>query len=367
VLLAVEDLTSLAVEEHETAVELLVRAEAECPFSLAAGPVLRLLLARLGEGEHILLLVVHHIVVDQWSMGVFARELSVLYEAFRSGRPSPLPELAVQYTDFATWQRNWLCGEVLESELSWWRDRLADSKPVALPTNQRGEMGSAGASESLLVTEPLASSLDALSRRQGVTLSMILLAAFAVLLAELTGQPDLLVASPVANRNTLETEPLIGFFANTLVLRINTAGNPTFTDLLAMVRETSLGAFMHQDLPFDVLVETLGREAGMTRQDYFRVGFNMQNAPEEPLNFPDLHVEPFGVAGPGTVSDLMLGVTQDANGILCRFLYRETLFDRLTACEFVQRFQRLLAEVAESSDLRLSELAMHRDALRSIL
>ena len=356
------DLTDLPAGEGEAAFGRLAREEIRRPFDLERGPVLRPLLVRLGEQDHVLLLTSHHIAVDQWSAGVFARELAVLYEAVRSGAPSPLPELAIQYTDFSRWQRSWLSGEVLAGELGYWRDRLAGAAPVELPGRARLSGDSGSETESVLVAPPLAEELEALGRRQGATLSMILLAALNVVVSELTLEKDLLVAAPIANRNRSEIEPLIGFFANTLVLRTDLSGDPTWTGLLASVRETALGAFLHQDLPIEVLAEAL-EGSGLTQDDLFRIGFNMQNAPIPPLELSGLRVEPVPVQGPEMRSDLLLAVTQSSEGLLCRFQYRRGLFTGEAARELARRFHQMLAELVKDPDRRLSGLAPKRDVV----
>jgi NRPS condensation-like uncharacterized protein len=244
--------------EREEEVRRLVREEAGRPFDLAQGPVFRSKLVRLEEDDHVLLLTMHHIVSDGWSMGVFHRELSMLYRAFFNGEPSPLADLSIQYADYAVWQREWLHGEVLDRQLSYWKKELKEIPAVLnLPTDRprRAVQSHRGARQSIELSSELAQGLKQLSRKEGVTLFMTLLAAFQTLLYRYTGQQDIVIGSPIANRNRTEIEELIGFFANTLVLRTHLSGNPSFRELLKRVREVCLGAYTHQDLPFEKLVE----------------------------------------------------------------------------------------------------------------
>jgi hypothetical protein len=253
--LPVIDLRDLPLEEREFQAKQLVTEESQRPFNLATGPLLRLLLLKLDETEHILLLNLHHIISDDWSIGVLIRELSTIYAAFALEQPSPLPELPLQYADFAHWQREWLQGEVLETQLAYWRQQL-DSIPILNLSTDRPKLAIQsyrGATQFLELPPSLSEALEKLSQRQGVTLFMTLLAAFQTLLYRYTQQEDIVVGSPIANRNRSEIESLIGFFVNTLVLRSNLSDNPTFQELLGRVREVTLGAYAHQDLPFEKL------------------------------------------------------------------------------------------------------------------
>jgi hypothetical protein len=254
----ITDLTHHSASDREHQAQRLAIELAHEPFDLSQGPLFRVLLLRLGQDDHILVLSMHHIVSDGWSRGVFYRELSMLYQAYTQGNPSPLSELPIQYADFAVWQRQWLQGEVLENQLSYWKKQLAGAPALLhLPTDRpRPAVQSyRGAVQSIDLSQELTQGLQALSARQGVTLFMTLLAAFQTLLYRYTGQSDIVVGSPIANRNRAEIEGLIGFFVNTLVLRTDLSGNPPFKELLTRVRETALGAYTHQDLPFEKLVE----------------------------------------------------------------------------------------------------------------
>ena len=250
------------LKELETEARRITTQEAQRPFDLSKDPFLRVTLLRLDESEYVLLLVLHHIVSDGWSMGVLIRELAALYTAFASCKDDkfsvskPLPELPIQYADFAHWQREWLQGEVLETQLAYWRQQLDGISILNLPTDRpRPAVQSyRGATQLLQLPKTLSKALEALSQQEGVTLFMTLLAAFQTLLYRYTQQEDIAVGSPIANRNRSEIEGLIGFFVNSLVLRTNFDGNPTFRSLLSRVREVSLGAYAHQDLPFEKLV-----------------------------------------------------------------------------------------------------------------
>jgi NRPS condensation-like uncharacterized protein len=262
------DLTHLAEAAREVELARLIKAELHQPFDLTHGPLLRLSLFRLGVTDHILLLVIHHILCDGWSLGVIVREITTLYQAFSLGQASPLPELPIQYADYAAWQREWFQGEVLEAQLAYWKQQLVGATTVLeLPTDHPRPAAQSfrGAGQMLLVPSTVTEALKALSQRAGVTLFMTMLAAFQTLLHRYSGHAsrDIIVGTPIANRTHAETEGLIGYFANMLALRTDLAGDPSFLDLLRRVRETALGAYAHQDMPFEYLVEALGLEVGI--------------------------------------------------------------------------------------------------------
>ncbi|MFJ1552028.1 condensation domain-containing protein, partial [Streptomyces sp. NPDC088246] len=262
------------------AVRGVVAADAQVPFDLARGPLLRATLIRVAAQEHVLALSMHHVVSDEWSGRILRRELVALYEAFRAGAPDPLPPLEIQYADFAVWQRQWLTGDVLDTQLAYWRDRLSGIPTLELPTDRpRPPVRSAdGGVVEFRVSVEAARRLRALSRAHGVTMSMTLLAAFSLLLGRYANTDDVVVGTPVANRNRSETESLIGFFVNTLVMRTDLSGDPTFGELLGRVRETALGAYAHQDLPFEQLVDELVVERDRSRSPLFQVLFNYDTA-----------------------------------------------------------------------------------------
>ena len=312
------NLQELSESEREGEVRRLVIEEAQRPFNLARGPLLRITLLRLAEEEHVGLLTMHHIVSDGWSTGILIRELALLYEAFSCGRSSPLPELPIQYADFAHWQRQRLQGEVLETQLSYWKRQLVDAPRLELPTDhpRPAVQTFRGSHQSLLLPNTVGEALKALSRRQGVTLFMTLLAAFKILLHRYSSQEDLIVGTPIANRNRLEIEGLIGFFVNTLVVRTDLSGNPTFRELLQRVREVCLGAYAHQDLPFERLVEELHLKRNLGRNPLFQVMFVLQNASMQTIVLPGLTLSPVEVDNGTAHFDLTLHIADTEQGLL---------------------------------------------------
>ena len=363
--LPVADLT--AVSDPETVALDLVMEEAERRFDLAAGPLARFTLLKLGEAEHFLLVTFHHVVSDVWSLGVFVRELQALYGAFVAGGPSPLPELAVQYADYAVWQRAWLAGEVLEEQLSWWRERLAGS-PTALelPTDRpRPAVRSfRGGYPEVVFSEDLSRSLRSLGRESGATLFMTLLAVFEVLLLRWSGQQDLLVGSPVANRERVETEPLLGFFINTLVLRSALPGRLSFRELLAQVRETALGAWSHQSLPLEKLVEELQPDRNLGQTPLFQVMFNLLNAPMPALRLPGLQLDPVPVEPRRVKLDLTLTMLEAGEAVTGSLGYQADLFDRATVARMVGHLTALAEAAVADPGRSLAELPMLPEAER---
>ena len=279
--LPVTDLRSFTETEREREVRDRIKAEAEWQFDFSAGLFLRAVLLQISNDQHILILTTHHIVADAWSMGILTRELWTLYDAYANGRPSLLQDLAVQYADYAVWQREWLQGDVLESQLSYWKEQLKELPILNLPTDHPRPVKQSfrGARQPLSLPESLTTAVNELSRREGVTQFMTLLAAFQVLLYRYSGQEDVVVGSPIANRNRTEIEGLIGFFVNTLVLRADLSEKPTFKELLQRVRDVCLEAYAHQDLPFEKLVEELRPERDLSRNPLFQVMFVLQNTP----------------------------------------------------------------------------------------
>ena len=355
------DLTGLSPELRGPVVEGQVTEEALRPFDLARGPLLRVRLWRLSETEHLLLLAMHHIVSDGWSLGVLVREVTALYAAFAGGQPSPLADLTVQYADFAAWQRSWLSGEVLAAELEHWRQRLAGAPPVLeLPLDRprTAEPRHGGAAIDLALPAPLAADLLALSRRQGVTLFMTLLAAWQALLARITGQNDVSVGTPIAGRNRAETEELIGFFVNTLVLRTDLGDlrdSASFAGLLAQVRREALAAYAHQDLPFEKLVEELSPERNLAQTPLFQTSFALQNMPLGELALPGLLFTPYPLAESVAKFDLDLTFMETPQGIAGALGYATHLLDGTTAARLAAKLLQLLAGVVRSPELPLAE------------
>ncbi len=344
---------------------LLAREDAGRPFDLAAGPLARFSLLRLSEREHVLLVNLHHIAADGWSLGVWSRELSALYEAFAKGEPSPLPELPVQYADYAAWQREWLQGEVLEGQLSWWRERLGDlEEGLELPADRPRPAAPSyrGGTKRVELDRQTVSSLETLSRRQGSTLFMTLLACFETLLLRWSGQERFAVGTPVAGRTRVETEGLIGLFVNTLALRAEVGGDPRFTELLERVRETALGAYAHQDLPFEKLVEALSPERALSRAPLFQVMFVLQNAPMPELSVSGLRLSGLEVESGSAKFDLTLTLSPSPTGLLVVLEYSRDLFDRTTAARLAASWSELVSAVASDPDRRLSELPLLGEA-----
>jgi amino acid adenylation domain-containing protein len=351
--------------ERERAQEWIA-ASVRRPFDLSRGPLLGAGLLRLDEQEHVLLVTMHHIVSDGWSMGVFIQELARFYEEFSGGRPAAPPELPIQYADFAVWQREWLSGEVLEKQLSYWRKQLAGLPVLELPTD-RGRppvQSFRGADHLISFSKSLTEGLRDLSRREGATLYMTLLAAFQVLLARYTGQEDVVVGSPMAGRTEVETEGLIGFFVNTLVLRGNLSGEPSFREFLRRVRETALGAYAHQDLPFEKLVEELKPERDLSQNPLFQVLFALQNAPASPFELAGLEVIPLPIKSPTTAFDLEVYVAEKPGGLACTVVYAADLFDAGTIVRMMGHYQTLLGAIVTDANQRVSELAILTEAER---
>ena len=305
------DLSALRAEERSREASRWSAAEALRPFDLASGPLIRAELLRLAPEQHIGQLTLHHIATDGWSTGLLIRELAALYRAYAANQPSPLVELPVQYADFARWQRQWLEGEEMRSQLAYWRAQLSGAPPVLeLPTDRPRPAVRTfhGATEELYLTRELSDGLIGLSRREGTTLFMTLLAAYQVLLSRYSGQRDISVGTPVAGRNYLEIEDLIGFFINTLVLRGDLSGDPSFQELLGRVREVVLDAQAHQNLPFEKVVEELEPERSLSHTPLFQVWFALQNVPREVLELPDLEIRTEAIAGETSKFDLNLSL-----------------------------------------------------------
>ncbi|HSF41300.1 MAG TPA: non-ribosomal peptide synthase/polyketide synthase [Thermoanaerobaculia bacterium] len=359
--LPVIDLADLPEEARREEAARLADREARRPFDLFAGPLLRAVLLRLAGREHTALVTVHHIVSDGWSTGVLVHELAVLYEAFAAGSPPPLPELPVQYADFAVWQRIWLQGDALKAELAWWTDRLAGAPRVLeLPADRPRPVLPSHRGRHLPVglDAEVARALRELSRRRGVTLFMTVKAGFDALLSRYTGETDLLVGSPVANRSRPELFGLIGFFANTLVLRGELAGDPTFEALLGRTRETALGAFEHQDLPFEKLVQELSPERSPGRSPLIQVVFALQNAPAAAWTLPGLELVPLPVESGTAKFDLTL-LLRESGGELGGLLESAAdLFDEATIARLAGHFEALLAGAAAHPGTRLSDLPL---------
>jgi aspartate racemase len=343
--------------ERERVAAQVVRGETHRPFNLARGPLIRPLLVRLDPEQHDLVVTLHHIVGDGSSLGILTRELNTLYEAFASGQASPLPELPIQYADFAAWQREWLTGPALESQRRYWLEHLGGvPPPLRLPGDhpRSTALARAGASHDVLLPRELADGLRELSRRQGATLFMTLLAGFKALLSCYTGQEDVVIGTPLANRNHLELEPLIGLFANTLVLRTDLGGDPTFRELLARVRETCLGAYAHPDMPFEKLVGDLQPTRALGQNPLFEISFVFQGAGEWTAASSVTVASPF---------ELTLFVRDRPDGTLGATLqYARDLFEPETVARLMRSYRTLLHGVLADPERRLSALPLLDDA-----
>src|SRR5215210_4539118 len=364
--LPVEDLSGVPQAEREAEAKRLALEEKRRPFDLEHGPLFRARLLWLGEEEYVLLISMHHIVSDGWSMGVFWRELGALYGAFSRGGPSPLPKLPIQYADYALWQRQWLRGEALDEQLGYWKEQLAELPVLELPTDhpRPAVQTHRGARQELVLPESLTQALKELSRQEGTTLFMVLLGALQVLLSRYSGQEDIAIGTPIAGRTRAETEELIGFFVNTLVLRTDLSGDPSFREVLSRVREVALGAYDHQDLPFEKLVEELQPERDLSRVPLSQVFFALQNVPQEALKLPNLLLEQQKVES-GTVKyDLSFFLFEEEQGLKGRLVYNAGLFDGSTIERMVGHLQTLLRSIAADPDRRLSELPLLSEAER---
>jgi non-ribosomal peptide synthetase component F len=356
--LSIVDLRAVSDPDRDAEAQRLLVAITRRTFDLSQDLMLRALLLRLAEGDYILLLVTHHIASDGWSSGILWRELGEFYRAFLRGEPNRLPELPIQYPDYAIWQREWLQGELLERQLSYWKKQLDGLGAMQLPTDRpRPSVRKyQGKRQTIELSKQLSQKLRALSRQQGTTLFMTLLAAFQTLLYRYTGQEDIAVGCPIAGRTRQELEGLIGFFVNTLVMRINFSGNPRIRELLARVREVALGAYEHQDLPFEKLVEELQPERNLTHTPLFQVAFAHQNTANHVLEIAGVLVAPVEKIIETTKFDLHLSVNSAGEGIGATLYYATDLYDDVTIGRLLGHFRVLLEGMVADPDRRVSEL-----------
>src|SRR5919202_4578886 len=373
----VVDLRNLPQESRQIEANRLTAEEAQRSFNLSNDLLLRVTLLQLDDAEYLLMLNMHHIVSDGWSIGVLVQELGALYTAFASEKPSPLPALSIQYADFAKWQREWLQGEVLETQLAYWRQQLNGISMLNLPADRpRPAIQSyRGKRQFLQLPKQLSEALETLSQREGVTLFMTMLAAFQTLLYHYTRQDDIAVGSPIANRNRSEIEALIGFFVNSLVLRTDLSGNPTFRELLNRVKEVALGAYAHQDLPFEKLVEELHPDRALNQNPLFQVAFALQNAPGNRLELPELTLSPQQLDVGTARFDLEFHLWErspnssgsnqspsnklwvdSSEGISGMVIYSADLFDEATITRLIGHFQTLLENIVANPEQRIANL-----------
>ncbi len=364
------DLGELPPEERVSEARRLASEASLRGFNLEHDQLLRASLFKLDDQDQVLLLVMHHIVSDGWSMGVLIRELRDLYEAFSNSRPSSLPELPIQYGDFARWQREWLQGEALSKQVDFWKQQLAGAPAMLeLPTDKPRPVIQTftGAYHTSAVGKELTESLKELSRRERVTLFMTLLAAFQTMLYRYANQDDILIGTPIANRTSTETEGLIGLFVNMLVMRTDLSGNPTFRELLGRVREMALDAFAHQDLPFDKLVEELQPERSLSHTPMFQALFALQNVPKTTWKLSSLELQEFSYPKRTSKLDLSLYVGERANGLALSFEYSTDLFHAATIEGMASHFQTLLEEIVANPEQRIAELPLLTTQERSQL
>src|SRR6185437_12627059 len=362
------DLSHLPLHDAVRKAHSLAQESAATGFDLTRGPLLRAAIVKLAEQDHVLILTIHHIIYDAWSRGILWRELSEQYRSVTIGTAPNLPELEIQYPDFSVWQRDYLSGETLEEQLRFWTQHLAGA-PTALELHTDRPRPALqtfkGTEHGILVPKRTLDSLKELSRREGATLFMTLLAAFNVLLARYSGQEDIVVGSPIAGRNRAELENLIGLFVNTLSLRTDLSGNPSFKQLLARVKEAALGAYAHQELPFEKLVEELKLSRELSRNPVFQVMFALQNVSQQKLEFPGLKVEPFRSGKRTTAKfDLSLTANDGPDGLALAFEYNTDLFDAGTIERMAHAFGVLLAAIGEDSTRSISELPLMEAAER---
>ncbi|MFN6563899.1 MAG: non-ribosomal peptide synthase/polyketide synthase [Nostoc sp. ChiSLP01] len=359
--ISVVDLQHLSANEQEITVQQLVQEQALQPFDLAKEALIRVTLVVLNNTEHILSLCIHHIISDDWSIGVFVQELAVFYNAYAQSQTPNLAPLPIQYADFALWQRQWLQGSVLQSQLDYWQEQLANAPALlALPTDRPrpAVQTFAGAHQEFTLSVELTQKLTKLSHEQGCTLFMTLLATFDTLLYRYTGQDDILVGTPIANRNRSETEGLIGFFVNTLVLRTDLSANPSFCDLLGRVREVALQAYAHQDLPFEMLVEALQPERNLSHTPLFQVMFVLQNTPISEVELTGLNISHLSTENVSAKFDITLAMVNTDAGLMGVWEYNTDLFDRSTIERMAGHFVTLLETIVANPQERISQLPM---------
>ncbi|WP_026785829.1 non-ribosomal peptide synthetase [Planktothrix rubescens] len=359
--ISVVDLQDLPIQEQAEKTQQLKQKQATQPFDLAKESLIRITLVVLSETEHLLLVCMHHIISDGWSIEVFIHELTTLYNAYPQNQPANLAPLPIQYADFAIWQRQWLQGDVLQTQLNYWQNQLADAPALlSLPTDhpRPAVQSFVGAYQEFSLSPALSQALTELSRKQGVTLFMTLLAAFDALLYRYTGSSDILVGTPIANRNRSEIEGLIGFFVNTLVLRTNLADNPSFSQLLTRVREVAMDAYAHQDLPFEMLVEALQPERDLSHTPLFQVAFVLQNTPKSEIEMTGLTVTDLPLENTTAKFDLTLAMVHTDDGLKGVWEYNTDLFDSGTIERLAGHFLNLLGGIVANPQARISQLPL---------
>lgn len=345
--------------EREKKVQALVREQARQPFKLDEGPAWRASLLRLAEQEHVLLFAMHHIICDGWSSDVLVREVTMLYQAYTHGQSSPLPELPIQYADYVVWQREWLSGEVVAAQVDYWKRQLQGKvEPLELPVDRPRSSSQSfrGASQSWEFSAELSRALKALGRREGATLFMVVLAALKALLHYYSGQQQITIGAPVAHRDRAEAQALIGLFLNTLVLSTDMSGDPSFRELLQRVREVSLGAHAHQDVPLETLMETLQLDRNGNGQPLFQATYTLQSVASDHVELSGLIARPLKVENETAQFDLVVNGTDSKSGLAGVFEYSTDLFDAATVARMADNFGRILNAIVAQPEIRLSQL-----------
>ncbi len=361
VTIPISDLTDLPETEREEKVQQLAEEEFRQPFDLQKAPLFRARLLKLTDQEHVVLFTMHHIISDGWSINILVEEVASLYQAFVQGKPSPLPELPVQYVDFAAWQREWLKDEILERQLAYWKKQLAGFPPLLeLPTDhpRPAVQSFRGGRESVRIPAEIRAGIEKISRQAGATTFMALLAAFQTLLYRYSRQEDILVGSPIAGRRHSEVERLIGFFVNNLVFRTFFSREKSFKEILQQVREAAIGAYEHQDLPFEKLVEELHPVRDLSHHPIFQVMFVMQNIPSQSLELPGLTIRGVNFRNEMANYDLTLQVQEGAEGYLAEMEYNADLFEAETIRRMLRHFINLLKGIIREPDLPVSRIPM---------
>jgi hypothetical protein len=358
--LPIIDLTRLPGDRRQCETERCIDREARRRFDLSQGPLWRAGLIKLADDEHVLFITMHHIITDGWSTGILIQEVKTLYEAFRAGRPSPLAELAIQYADYAVWQREWMQGGVLEAKLQYWRKQLEGGKATRLPTDQLRptEQTFRGAAWQFSLPSDLSAGLVELSKRESTTLFMTLLAAFKALLYRYTGQADIVVGTSVANRDHKELEDVIGFFVNTIALRTDLSGDPTFRELLCRVRDVALEGYTHQDFPFEKLVDAVVHERSLSHSPLFQVMFILQNLSLPDLELPGLTLSLLEVEKGMTEFDLVLTMTEGDQGLTGLIRYNPDLFEASRMSSLAWHYETLLRSIVSDADKPISSLRL---------
>ncbi|RCX18353.1 amino acid adenylation domain-containing protein [Anaerobacterium chartisolvens] len=366
--LPLTDLQSMTEEEREAEIQRIAKGEAHRSFDLAVGPLVRCQLLKTAEEEHVLVMSMHHIVSDAWSMGVFIQEMASIAKAFDENQPSPLPELKIQYADFASWQRKWLQGETTETQLGYWKKQLEGASGILnLPTDKpRPKVQSyEGSIQTFILPTELVDELKDFCRQEGVTLFMALLASFNVALYKYTGQEDIIVGSPIASRSRREIEELVGFFVNMLALRTNVSGELSFKELVTRVREVTLGAYANQDLPFEVLVDAMNLERDLSRNPLFQVAFSLQNLPGEPtkhFQFPEITLTPIDIDRQQAQFELTLTIMETSQGLRGTMEYNTALFEDETITRLIEHIRILLEGITRDPGQCISELPLMPEA-----